>query len=116
MITRRGIITGLTTLIAAPAIVRAESLDAVLRGYNLDPLVPAFMGPAGWIHSQYVPGLLVLGLPKSRVFDVMKRVNSYEYGWVRESESFKPINSGFVYPGMRWFADQVGVKVEENSP
>ena len=45
MLTRRGLIASGTALLFAPSIVRASSLDKVLRGEVLDPLVVMYTPP-----------------------------------------------------------------------
>jgi len=48
LVQRRSFLIGAaTSLLAAPALVKASSLDAVLRGYIMDPKVLARMEPRG---------------------------------------------------------------------
>ena len=50
---RSFLITGGSLILSAPAIVKASSLDAILRGYNMDPLVLAFKGTMGAGNEEY---------------------------------------------------------------
>jgi hypothetical protein len=89
---RRSFITSGISLIAAPAIIKATNLDyGLLRGYQMDPLVPAWghnwrsLG-IRYYRSSCIPHAINSGLTTA---EAMRRValrNGLIYELKRESE------------------------------
>lgn len=84
---RRSLILGITSLIAAPSLVKASSLMD-LRGYNMDPVILALKmksASGGWLPSMY--NLHIEGIE-----NIMKVFSEQE--WILN-------NIGFDYKKMR---------------
>ncbi len=85
---RRSFLTGITSLILSPAIVRADSLMN-LRGYNMDPLVLVF-----WNMDSERPSW------KRSVYDIEGYVPGRWQGRYAQWQALHPANKATILNGI----------------